>query len=215
MRQVAAILIHCLIKESEWQLAGSTGIIAHDTSCPNSSLCLQRGMAVAPIPQTFTQPKVPSMWAQPGSYQPEADKPHFESELEINDFPQHARWKVALNFHPPCHYITLSSPCAGMQSSFLYSMWSPVGHQLSLTGVREHLLHLPVSAGAIAGNASMLNELLSINPAKQAFDAFCSVSHRRSRQNLQPGCSSLVLPETDATSLPHADHAPGDHCSDQ
>lgn len=67
--------------------------------------CLQRGMAVAPIPQTFTQPKVPSMWAQPGSYQPEADKPHFESELEINDFPQHARWKVGcfshyLSLHP-------------------------------------------------------------------------------------------------------------------
>ena len=62
-------------------------------------------MAVAPIPQTFTQPKVPSMWAQPGSYQPEADKPHFESELEINDFPQHARWKVGcfshyLSLHP-------------------------------------------------------------------------------------------------------------------
>ena len=67
-------------------------------------------MAAAPIPQTFTQPKVPSMWAQPGSYQPEADKPHFESELEINDFPQHARWKVGLGFPTAYYYM-------GMQCS--------------------------------------------------------------------------------------------------
>lgn len=51
-------------------------------------------MPAAPIPQPMMQPKVPSMWAQPGTYQPEADRPHFETELEINDFPQHARWKV-------------------------------------------------------------------------------------------------------------------------
>lgn len=37
-------------------------------------------------------PQAPSMWAQPGSQQPSG--PHFEAELEINDFPQHARWKV-------------------------------------------------------------------------------------------------------------------------
>jgi hypothetical protein len=33
------------------------------------------------------------MWAQPGAPQVEAG-PHFEAELEINDFPQHARWKA-------------------------------------------------------------------------------------------------------------------------
>jgi hypothetical protein len=61
-----------------------------------STLCAlaQAGMPAAPIPQPMMQPKVPSMWAQPGTYQPEADRPHFETELEINDFPQHARWKV-------------------------------------------------------------------------------------------------------------------------
>lgn len=32
------------------------------------------------------------MWAQPGTQLPAG--PHFEAELEINDFPQHARWKV-------------------------------------------------------------------------------------------------------------------------
>ena len=51
-------------------------------------------MAITALPQPMLQPKVPSMWAQPGSYQPDANKPHFETELEINDFPQHARWKV-------------------------------------------------------------------------------------------------------------------------
>ena len=28
-----------------------------------------------------------------------AVKPHYEAELEINDFPQHARWKVSLGLH--------------------------------------------------------------------------------------------------------------------
>lgn len=55
-------------------------------------------MPVTALPQPMLQPKVPSMWAQPGSYQPDANKPHFETELEINDFPQHARWKVRF-FH--------------------------------------------------------------------------------------------------------------------
>ena len=53
-------------------------------------------MPVTALPQPMLQPKVPSMWAQPGAYNPAADKPHFETELEINDFPQHARWKVHL-----------------------------------------------------------------------------------------------------------------------
>jgi hypothetical protein len=30
----------------------------------------------------------------------EASKPHFESELEINDFPQQARWKVTHKARP-------------------------------------------------------------------------------------------------------------------
>ena len=59
-------------------------------------------MPAAPIPQPMMQPKVPSMWAQPGTYQPEADRPHFETELEINDFPQHARWKVSHTSLIPC-----------------------------------------------------------------------------------------------------------------
>ena len=54
-------------------------------------------MPVTALPQPMLQPKVPSMWAQPGAYNPAADKPHFETELEINDFPQHARWKVHLS----------------------------------------------------------------------------------------------------------------------
>lgn len=29
-----------------------------------------------------------------GGLEPVSNEPHFESELEINDFPQHARWKV-------------------------------------------------------------------------------------------------------------------------
>ena len=59
-------------------------------------LCVQAGMPVTALPQPMLQPKVPSMWAQPGSYQADSQKPHFETELEINDFPQHARWKVCL-----------------------------------------------------------------------------------------------------------------------
>jgi len=27
---------------------------------------------------------------------------HYEAEIEINDFPQHARWKVHLLLAPPC-----------------------------------------------------------------------------------------------------------------
>ena len=76
------------------------------------SVCalLQAGMPAAPIPQPMMQPKVPSMWAQPGTYQPEADRPHFETELEINDFPQHARWKVSHTSLIPCQ---ASVPCLG------------------------------------------------------------------------------------------------------
>ena len=40
----------------------------------------------------------------PGQYAPgEAPerKSHFETELEINDFPQHARWKVGFVYHSP------------------------------------------------------------------------------------------------------------------
>lgn len=29
-----------------------------------------------------------------GAKAPEPTRPHYEAELEINDFPQHARWKV-------------------------------------------------------------------------------------------------------------------------
>lgn len=67
-------------------------------------------MPAAPIPQPMMQPKVPSMWAQPGTYQPEADRPHFETELEINDFPQHARWKASRTSLIPCQACV---PCLG------------------------------------------------------------------------------------------------------
>lgn len=55
---------------------------------------MQAGQPVTPRPQPMLQPRVPSIWAQAGIYHPDPDKPHFETELEINDFPQHARWKV-------------------------------------------------------------------------------------------------------------------------
>ena len=55
---------------------------------------LQHGMPVAPptapsIAQARAQ-QVPGQWAAPE----EERVSYFETELEINDFPQHARWKV-------------------------------------------------------------------------------------------------------------------------
>ncbi|BDA49746.1 DEAD-box ATP-dependent RNA helicase 42 [Coccomyxa sp. Obi] len=56
-------------------------------------LAEKAGMPVTSVtPMPAYNPNVPSMWAQPGSQLPAG--PHFEAELEINDFPQHARWKV-------------------------------------------------------------------------------------------------------------------------
>lgn len=83
----------------EWLTETCICFVSHDHKLMSVSMSidfiwLQAGMPSAPIPQVMMQPRVPSMWAQPGSYQPEAERPHFESELEINDFPQHARWKV-------------------------------------------------------------------------------------------------------------------------
>ncbi|EIE18729.1 DEAD-domain-containing protein [Coccomyxa subellipsoidea C-169] len=55
-------------------------------------VCVQHGMPVTPMQQMPAYPQAPSMWAAPGSQLPAG--PHFEAELEINEFPQHARWKV-------------------------------------------------------------------------------------------------------------------------
>jgi hypothetical protein len=55
---------------------------------------VQIGYTAPPTAQMPAYPQAPSMYAAPGSMQPDSDKPHFEAELEINDFPQHARWKV-------------------------------------------------------------------------------------------------------------------------
>lgn len=57
-----------------------------------SCVCVQHGMPVTPMQQMPAYPQAPSMWAAPGSQLPAG--PHFEAELEINEFPQHARWKV-------------------------------------------------------------------------------------------------------------------------
>ena len=34
------------------------------------------------------------MWAHQDIYHPDPAKPHFQTELEINDIPQRARWRV-------------------------------------------------------------------------------------------------------------------------
>jgi hypothetical protein len=84
-------------------------------------------MPAAPIPQPMMQPKVPSMWAQPGTYQPEADRPHFETELEINDFPQHARWKVITHLPSLVKHLSPVGQHCALLRPVLHACCSPVG----------------------------------------------------------------------------------------
>jgi hypothetical protein len=67
---------------------------AGDTEVGSERACVhvQAGIPMTSMQQMPAYPQAPSMWAAPGSQLPAG--PHFESELEINDFPQHARWKV-------------------------------------------------------------------------------------------------------------------------
>lgn len=102
-------------------------------------LMLQHGMpAPAPI-ATSAAARAQQLASQWGG---EGDKTsHFEAELEINDFPQHARWKVRLALLLPVtrHWWHLGplSACLCLASIFgsgAARAWCPAHHIPCLSG---------------------------------------------------------------------------------